>query len=162
MTALRIVLLGCAGSGKTTLARDLGLSTGYPVLVLDEIWPGFEGDNVAFRAALVTAHAVDAWISDGNFALATFDLRLPRAELVVWLDRPPWQCALRAVLRVFQPGGFHRPGGLADVLRFIWNFDRVNRPRIETARLAHGPTAPVLHLHSDREIAAFLDSFTAS
>jgi adenylate kinase family enzyme len=158
--AKRIVLLGCAGGGKTTLARDLGLATGYPVLVLDEILPAFNSDTAAFRGALARAHAADTWISDGNFAIATFDLRLPRADLIVWLDRPRWQCLLRAMLRVTRRDAFHRPGKLGEVVRFIWNFDRVNRPRIEKARLAHGPKVPIVHLRSDRQIGAFLDSFT--
>jgi hypothetical protein len=33
---------------------------------------------------MTAAHAADAWLSDGNYALATFDIRLPRADLIVW------------------------------------------------------------------------------
>ena len=86
---VRIVILGCAGSGKTTLARQLGERTGAPVICLDEIWQSYrkEKDLPAFRAVLKQAHAEDQWISDGNFALATFDIRLPRATLVIWLER---------------------------------------------------------------------------
>ena len=92
------------------------------------------------------AHAGETWISDGNFALATFDIRLPRATLVIWLDRPKMFCAWRAITRVFQPGEQHRVGDLAKVLRFIWNFDRINRPLIEAQRIAHGPDVPVLQI----------------
>ena len=129
----RIVVLGCAGSGKTTLARRLGERTGAPVISLDAIWqPHWTEDDVAdFRILMKQAHAGESWISDGNFAVATFDIRLPRADLVVWLDRPRLFCAWRAITRVFQPGHDHRIGGLAKVLRFIWNFDRINRPLIE-------------------------------
>jgi len=93
--ARRIVLLGCAGAGKTTLARRLGERSGMPVVCLDAIWRPDWGPNDVerFRALLVEAHAGDAWISDGNFALATFDIRLPRADLIVWLDRPRLRCA---------------------------------------------------------------------
>ena len=93
------------------------------------------------------AHAGDAWISDGNFALATFDLRLPRANLVVWLDRPKILCAWRSITRVFEKDTKHRIGNLAEVLRFIWNFDRINRPLIEANRIAHGPDVPVRLLY---------------
>ncbi len=102
------------------------------------------------------AHAGERWISDGNFALATFDMRLPLAALVVWLDRPKLFCAWRAMTRVFQSGNEHRIAGLAKVLRFIWNFDRINRPRIEAQRIAHGPEVPVVRLTNDQEIDAFL------
>ena len=156
--ARRIVLLGCAGAGKTTLARRLGGRSGIPVVCLDAIWlPDWgPGDVERFRALMVEAHAGDAWISDGNFALATFDIRLPRADLIVWLDRPGLHCAWRAIGRVFRPGEAHRPGDLIKAMRFIRGFDRINRPRIEAARLQHGAQVPVIHLRGDRDIRAFL------
>jgi adenylate kinase family enzyme len=157
----RIVVLGCAGSGKSILSRQLGVRTGAPVICLDDIWqPGWGSDDVpTFRTLIKDAHAADGWISDGNFALATFDIRLPRASLVVWLDRPKLLCAWRSVTRVFQKGEKHRIGSLAEVLRFIWNFDRINRPLIEASRIAHGSDVPVRRLTNDREIADFMSSF---
>ena len=111
-----------------------------------------------FCILIKQTHAGETWISDGNFAVATFDLRLPRATLVVWLDRPRLFCAWRAITRVFRPGEDHRICRLVKVLRFIWNFDRINRPLIEAQRIAHGPNVPVCRLSNDREIAAFLAS----
>jgi len=159
-TTSRIVILGCAGSGKTFLARQLGERTGAPVICLDAIWqPHWSKDDVAaFRALMNQAHAGETWISDGNFAAATFDIRLPRATLVIWLDRPKLFCTWRAITRVFQPVQDHRIDGLAKVLRFIWNFDRINRPLIEAQRIAHGPNIPVRRLSTNREIAAFMAS----
>jgi adenylate kinase family enzyme len=156
----RIVVLGCAGSGKTTLSRRLGEITGAPLISLDAIWqPQWTEDDVGkFRILMEQAHAGKRWISEGNFAVATFDIRLPRATLVVWLDRPRLFCAWRAITRVFQRGQEHRIGGLVKVLRFIWNFDRINRPLIEAQRVAHGAEVPVCRLSSNREIAAFMAS----
>jgi hypothetical protein len=105
------------------------------------------------------AHAGDAWISDGNFAVASFDIRLPRATLVIWLERSKLYCAWRAITRVFKRGEAHRLSKLGEVLAFIRQFDRVNRLRIEGLRVCHGPGAPVLRLTSSREIADFLASY---
>lgn len=156
----RIVILGCAGSGKTTLARQLAERTGAPLISLDEIWQPHwkESDVPVFRSLLEQAHSGDAWISEGNFALATFDIRLPRATLVVWLERTKLFCSWHAITRVFKSGESHRLGNLAKVLAFIWNFDRINRPRIEATRMAYGPTVPVQILTGDRDITAFLSS----
>jgi adenylate kinase family enzyme len=160
----RIVILGCAGSGKTTLARQLGELTGAPVISLDAIWEPHWGpkDVPAFRTLIEKAHSGDEWISDGNFAVATFDIRLPRATLVIWLERSKVLCAWGAVTRVFKRDGDHRIGRLAVVLAFIWHFDRVNRPRIEATRISHGPDVPVRGLCSSRDITAFLSSFRES
>ena len=156
----RILILGCAGSGKTTLSRQIGERTGTPVICLDAIWQPHWGetDVPAFRTLVNQAHAGEDWISDGNFALATFDIRLARATSVIWLERSRLCCAWRAITRVFRRGEAHRVAKLFVVLRFIWNFDRVNRPRIEAARLANAPNVPVVRLKSRRDIAAFLSS----
>jgi adenylate kinase family enzyme len=156
----RIVILGCAGSGKTTLARQLGERTGAPVICLDAIWqPGWnEKDVPAFRTLLEKAHAGDEWISDGNFAVASFDIRLQRATLVIWLEDSKISCAWRAITRVLNGGEAHRIGELGKVLAFIWKFDRVNRPRIEALRVHYGPDVPVRRLTGRRDVAAFLAS----
>jgi adenylate kinase family enzyme len=153
----RVIVLGCAGSGKSTFARRLSERTGAPLIDLDAIWRSDE-DHARFRETLGRLHAADAWISDGNFALATFDIRMPRANLVVWLDRPRLLCAWRAVMRVLTPSEpHHRLRDLGKVLAFIRAFDRVNRPRIEAERRRLGPSVPVAHLASDRAVEAFLD-----
>ncbi|HXE36520.1 MAG TPA: AAA family ATPase, partial [Verrucomicrobiae bacterium] len=56
---VRIVLLGCAGSGKTSLARRLGERTGAPVVSLDDIWQRHwdEKDVSVFRTLIRNAHA---------------------------------------------------------------------------------------------------------
>src|SRR5580704_19408584 len=89
---VRIVILGCAGSGKTTLARQLGERTGAPVICLDAIWQPHWGekDVPAFRTLIQKSHACDRRVSDGNFALATFDIRLPRATLVAGSTGPSY------------------------------------------------------------------------
>jgi adenylate kinase family enzyme len=157
--ARRIVILGCAGSGKTTLARRLGERMGAPVICLDSVWQTLspKDDIPTFRAVMAKAHAGEVWISDGNFAAVTFDIRLPRADLIVWLDPPRLACAARAIVRVFRRGEAHKISKLAEVLAFIWNFDRVNRSMIEAARIAHGSDIPVRRLTNDREIVAFVE-----
>jgi len=105
------------------------------------------------------ARAGGEWISDGNFALATFDIRLPRATLVIWLERSRVSCAWRAFTRVFQRGEAHQARSFAKVLAFIWKFERVNRPRIEAVRVSHGANVPVRRLATGSDIAAFLSSY---
>jgi adenylate kinase family enzyme len=152
----RLVLLGCAGAGKTTLARNLAAAMGAPAIILDEIWPlgGAPADAPAFRETLAALHAGPAWVSDGNFAAVSFDIRLPRADLILWLERPRWLCLLRATVRALRGGQGHRLRDLPKVIAFIWNFDRINRPRIEECRAIHGPNVPVIHLRSAEDAAA--------
>jgi hypothetical protein len=130
------------------------------VICLDAVWqPHWGPDYVPnFRTLMKEAHAGDTWTSDGNFAQVTFDIRLPRATLVLWLDRPKLSCTWRAIRRTLSPGTDHRIGDLPKVLRFIQGFDRINRPQIEAQIIAHGPNVPVRRLKNNPEIADFLSS----
>jgi adenylate kinase family enzyme len=168
MPPQRIVVVGCSGSGKSTLARKLGWRLALPVVHLDVLHylPGWKRASLAdFRDRVTKAHQGEAWISEGNFASWTFDIRLPRAEALIVLDRPRWLC----LWRVFRRAALERdnrpdlPNGCAeqidhDLLDYIWNFRKVGRPEIEAARLAHGPSVPVLRLNRNRDVSAFLSS----
>jgi adenylate kinase family enzyme len=132
------------------------------VICLDEIWqPSWTDQDVPrFRSLLSAAHLADAWISDGNFALATFDIRLPRADLIVWLECPRIVCAWRAVRRLFAAGEAHKLRNLPKVLGYIRRFDRVNRPLIEKALAEHGPAVRRVRLAGARAVKAFVCSVT--
>jgi adenylate kinase family enzyme len=168
MPPQRIVIVGCSGSEKSTLARELGRRLGLPVVHLDVLYygPDWKKSSAAdFRARVTAAHRGDAWISEGNFATWTFDIRLSRAEAIVALERPRWLCFLRVVWRAAMErrNRSDLPVGCSeqvdrDLVEFIWNYGRVGRPEIEAARLNYGPTVPVVRLSGDREIAAFLAS----
>jgi adenylate kinase family enzyme len=167
----RVVILGNAGSGKSTLARRLGERLSVPVVHLDVLFwePGWiKPDNEAFRARVRTAIAADAWICEGNYVRRTFDLRLPRADLIIWMDTSRLTCLWRVIVRstLARPRP-DLPVGCEESLFdetfpefFVdtWTFDRKSRPNIEAAREAVGPEVPVIHLSGKRQIDAFLDS----
>ena len=166
----RIVILGNAGSGKSTLARALGERLDLAVVHMDLVfWETAwrEPDTEVFRQRVRAAIAGDRWVSEGNYAAKTFDLRMSRADCVVWLDTPRSVCLRRVLLRTGR--GLPRVDLPADCierldleflkfLRFIWDFDSKTRPGIERERLARGADVPVVHLKSAREVAAFLEA----
>src|SRR5438270_3177878 len=97
----RVIVTGLAGSGKSTFALALAAKTGLPVVHLDlHFWkPGWvapsEGEWREKQSGLL---AGDAWIVDGNYH-ETLDLRLERADTIVFLDTLWAVCAGRAFLR---------------------------------------------------------------
>ena len=168
----RIVILGNAGSGKSTLARQIGERLGAPVVHLDTLfWEAgwVEPDAETFRSRVRDAVAGDAWVCEGNYSRRTFDLRLPRADLVIWLDTPRLTCLKRVIMRsVLNRPRPDLPAGcterldraFVEFLKFVWTFDRGYRPGIEANRQAVGPQVPVVRLCGGRQIAAFLTSLT--
>lgn len=167
----RIVIIGCSGTGKSTLARKVGGRLGLPVVHLDALYwePGWvEPETAAFRARVATAHADERWVSEGLYLSKTFDLRLPRAELIVWLHQPRWLCIARVVWRALTYRKGTRPdlapgcdeqfdSGFLPLLAYIWTFEREKRPRTQAAVEQLAPGTPVVHLRGDRQAAAFLE-----
>ena len=137
----RVVILGCSGTGKSTLARRLGAKTGLPVVHLDALFwePGWrESDPAVFRQRVTEALAGGRWITDGIFNSKTFDLRLPQADLIIWIEQPLALRLWRVTWRALRYQGQTRPDMGPDCpeksdlefLKYIWNFDRKNRPRL--------------------------------
>ncbi|MGY2257670.1 AAA family ATPase [Pseudomonas sp. SDO55104_S430] len=170
----RIVILGNAGSGKSTMARILGERLGLPVVHLDTLFwePGWvEPDAEQFRNRVGEAVAGGSWICEGNYARRTFDLRLPRADLIIWLDTPRLICLSRVIRRnVMNRPRADLPAGCSEkinrvfmtFLKFVWSFDHGYRTGIEAVRKRTGPHVPTVHLRGRRQIAAFLESLPAT
>jgi hypothetical protein len=81
----RVAIVGCGGSGKSTVARELGRRTGLPVVHLDPLFwssdwqPCPPEEWEAIQRRLV---AEEGWIIDGNYG-GTMELRLAAADTVV-------------------------------------------------------------------------------
>lgn len=166
----RIVILGNAGSGKSTLARRIGGALDLPVVHLDLLFWGArwtEPDPEVFRRRVASAVSADRWVCEGNYSLRTFDLRLPRADVVIWLDTPRSICLQRVLRRRasgrtrtdLPPGCVERlDAQFLTFLGYVWSFDRVTRPGIEAQRLVHGARVPTVHLRGRRQIESCLQS----
>ncbi|MDR3498358.1 MAG: topology modulation protein [Parvibaculum sp.] len=164
----RILIIGCSGGGKSTLARSLGAKLGISVTHLDALWwkPGWvESAIEEFRPRVAAVVAGESWIVDGNFS-RTFDIRMPRADTIVWVDQPRLVCLWRAFWRAATQFGRVRadlaPGCPEkfdpEFFRYIWNFRKENEAEIEAALATFGRQARLVRLRSDAEIAAFLSS----
>jgi len=169
----RVVVTGMAGSGKSTFSRALSAKTGLPVIHLDfHFWkPGWvEPSENEWREKQRRLLAGDDWIADGNYD-GTLELRVERANTVVYLDTPWWVCASRAFVRGIRkrPVGFQLPDGCDETalrrLRDewslagrIWRVHRSERER-ELGIVSRYENRVVLHvLRSKREVHDFLSA----
>ena len=135
----RIMIIGCGGAGKSTLARKLGEKTGLPVVHLDKLFwkPGWESlsrdeFDVLHRREL----AKERWIIDGNFD-RTIPERLARCDTVIYLDFSRLACLLGVCKRILTTYGTVRPDmgeGCPErfdweFLCWVWNFNKNKRAR---------------------------------
>lgn len=169
----RVVIMGSSGAGKSTLARKLGERLGLPVVHLDALFfePGWvEPETQKFRERVTTALAGDRWVCEGNYLSKTGDLRLPRADTVIWLEQPRWLRLLRVTWRSLRHFGQTRadlapecPEKIpAELWPFIWTFDREKAPALLAAIAERAPQARLLRLKGNAEVAAFLKSLSSS
>ncbi|WP_291706408.1 topology modulation protein [Bradyrhizobium sp.] len=123
----RILILGPSGAGKSTLARRIGDRLRLPVVHLDALYwnPGWSPTETGrFREKMAEVAARDAWVMDGNYS-SHLDLRLPRAEAVIWLDLARYIYFPRAVWRTIRNYGRERGDvGAGCPERFDWPFFR--------------------------------------
>lgn len=160
----RVLVVGCAGAGKTTFAVRLAEVLGLPVIHLDsEYWrPGWEHTPADEWPILVDdLVGRDRWVMDGNYG-GTLERRLARAHAVVFLDVARLTCLRRVILRSWRYRG--RPGpGLPDgcperlewqFLIWVWNFERRSRGRVVSLLAASG--LPVVHLRRLQEAERWL------
>lgn len=121
------MIAGCSGAGKSTFARKLGQLTELPVVHLDQqYWlPGWvEPTSVVWRARMQELVRGEQWIMDGNYS-ATWDLRLPRTQLVIYLDYSLWRKLFWAMRRVWRYHGTVRPD-MAEGCPENYNWDFVH------------------------------------
>jgi adenylate kinase family enzyme len=116
---MRVSVIGCSGSGKTTFGKTLAARLGVEFVELDSIFhqPGWtELPEAEFQARVRAVAAGDAWVVDGNYG-AVRPIVLDRATTVAWLDysRPR---VMQQVIRRSVARGVTR--------RELWNGNREN------------------------------------
>jgi hypothetical protein len=102
-TRRRIVIVGCAGSGKTTTAAAITARVGLRHIEMDALFWGPDWTPVdadVFHARLRDAAQGDAWVFDGNyFTAGARGIVWPRADTAVFLDLPKHTAVRRTILR---------------------------------------------------------------
>ncbi len=105
MAARRVYIIGGSGSGKTSLAAQVGQRAGLPVHHLDEVARVGSGNGplrpAAERDAMVKQIAgAGLWVVEGIHVGWTDDL-LEAADVIIWLDHVNWPRAGGRLVRRF-------------------------------------------------------------
>lgn len=166
----RIAIMGCGGSGKSHLAREIGTRLGITPVHLDARYydQGWKPlDQEAFAAVQRDLVAASRWIIDGNYA-STLPIRLQAADAVIFLDLPGWTCLLGILQRQLRNGGGqHQANG--EYNRITWNFVRyiigyrkTMTPRVRSLIGEHAGDARVVILRSRRAARRYLATVPAT
>lgn len=145
---MRIVVVGTAGAGKTTLAKAIAAALAIPHIELDALhwearWQALSRtDPDEFVRRVAAATGANAWVVDGNYGMVR-ELTWRRATHLVWLDydRPVIMARVirRSVVRAVRrtrlwSGNVERWRHLlrpSHPIRWAWNTWRRHRDEIE-------------------------------
>lgn len=136
----RISVIGCGGSGKTTLANILSQKTQIPVHYLDcisykENWK--EVDPSIFKQKHQAWIDQEQWIIEGTM-IDFLEKRLHRSTRCIFLDMPRYLCLFRIFKRLFSEYGKTR-ADMAEgcqenfdwpFLKYVWHFNKQTKPKI--------------------------------
>jgi adenylate kinase family enzyme len=138
----RVLVMGCAGSGKSTFGRALAGKLDLPFVSLDQLFwqPGWREPNMQdFTAKVTRAAEGPAWVIDGNYTrYGAGELRRERADTIVWFDLPRWVCLASIVKRIVTTYGTVRPEMAPgcpeqvdwEFLKYVWTYRATQRPKL--------------------------------
>ncbi len=163
----RILIIGCGGAGKSTLARQLGEKLNIPVVHLDKLFwkPGWvETTPAEFDKALAEELEKPRWIMDGNFN-RTMPQRMERCDTIIYLDFSRFACLRGVAKRVLTTYGKVRPdmgGGCPEridfeFLKWVWNFNK-NKREGYYRLLNEAEGVETIALKNRRQVKKFLKS----
>ena len=160
------MIIGCCGSGKSTLAAKLSSLMQLELIHLDkhywkENWVETEKDE--WKARVMALAGKDPWIMDGNYN-GTMDIRMARADTIIFLDFPTLTCVSRVLKRTWFYYGKSRqdmPPGCPErfSLKFLWyvlTFNQVKRLMILDKLLCHAKNKKLITLKNDDEVRSFM------
>jgi adenylate kinase family enzyme len=163
----KIVLIGSGGSGKSTMARQLGEKLNINVYHLDALfwkpnWVGVPKDEQ--RKVQNDLVKEEEWIIDGNYG-GTMEIRLNTADTIIFLDIPRILCVFRAFKRILQYRNKTRPDmgeGCEERFSFeffkwIWEYPKTKRPKILERFDQLSKEKKVIILKSPKDIHNFLE-----
>lgn len=163
------MIIGCGGSGKSTLAKKLHDITGIELIQLDKLfwtpgWVELPREKWIEQNKKILAEK-DSWIMDGNYG-STMDMRIEKADTIIFMDTPTLVRLFRVVKRYFNYFGKTRPDLPPDCpetitfgfLHYILLFNKTRRPNILKKLQMVEKEKNVFIIADNKSVLALLDN----
>ena len=157
----KVIVIGCPGSGKSTVSRALHNKTGIPLYHLDMMYWNANKTTVEKSVFLECLSAVlekDEWIIDGNYG-STMELRMAACDTVIFLDYPLEVCLDGIKERRGKPRSdmpWIETEEDAEFIEFIKNYNEQQKPKVLELLKKYGDKNIII-LGSREQADAFLN-----
>ena len=131
----KVIVIGCPGSGKSTVSRALHNKTGIPLYHLDMMYWNADKTTVeksVFLERLSDVLEKDKWIIDGNYG-STMELRMAACDTAIFLDYPLDVCLDGIKERRGKPRSdmpWIETEEDAEFIEFIKNYNEQQKPKV--------------------------------
>lgn len=157
----RIMVIGSPGAGKSTLATEIAAACELPLVRLDELFWKNNDETITsgqLREVLQTKVLEESWVMDGNYD-SSLDIRLERAQLVIWLQisRPKaiWRVVKRYLTYRKKPNPLGNPDRLDwDFISYIWHFPKIQGQRVDQLMAQADPQIKVIKTADTKSVLA--------
>ncbi len=168
----RIMVIGCCGAGKSTFSRKLHAISNIDLYPLDKYYwkPNWvETEAEEWDGIVKELSEQEEWIIDGNYA-RTMDIRLKRADTVIFLDCSTLKCLWRITKRTLQYYRKKRPDMAsnckekfdADFYLYVATFNFKKRKKLINKIQKFQSVKSIYIFKNDFEINQFLDEVEKS
>ena len=159
----RVLVVGNRGSGRGRIAKLICERFSLPMIDIEREQGAFpqKDDIPAWRYHVRKLAEGPEWVMTGN-DLASFDLRVPRADWFIWVDLPISTCALAVLRSAIRVPANGKPAlSIVERLRLprfrdILNFPTEVAPRIMGTIERERRNRTIFILRSRHEITQFL------
>lgn len=167
-TMRKVAVVGCGGSGKSHVARELGRILDAPVTHLDaafydDRWNALPIDQ--FTDVQRELVAQPRWVIDGNYN-STLQVRLEACDTVVLMDVSTVAALYGIFSRQIRHGAGHKGNGVHNrihwgVIKYVATYRRRMRPRVMAKIEEFGSGTDVVLLANRRQTHRWLRKVAA-
>lgn len=162
---MKIIIIGCPGSGKSIFSQKLNKALEIPLFHLDLLYYNNDGTHISKEELERKLEEIfrknDKWIIDGNYQ-RTIEMRLKECDTCILLDFPTEVCVSGAEDRV----GKKRDdmAWFEDSLdplfkQYIIDFSKTSLPMIYELINKYKDKVNVLIFKSREELNSFIDNY---
>ena len=163
----RVMVIGNAGGGKSTMCRALSSAHALPYFAVDKIqWkPNWVlTPDPEFTNAHEALLSQERWLIDGYGYWSSVERRISEADTIIFVDHPIWIHYWWATKRQFKSLVVGRPDGpegcpmfpvTIRLYRMMWWLHREMRPKLIAAIEARRDAARIIHIRSPKQLAEF-------